>query len=139
MATFLYGNAAQQFATGAWDWPDLQVTGLLVNAVYVPVIDSDTYVSDIPVGALIARSNALGAYMTSQAATDGLCSGILPEFEALIATVPVTALVLYVDTGDDTTSQLVFYSSDGSGFPFTPQGFNYSVVYAQNQGGWFQV
>ena len=139
MATFLYGNASQNFASGAWDWTDLQVSGLLVNAVYVPMINTDTYVSDIPVGAILARSNALGAYMNSQGILNGICYGELPTFEALLTAVPAVAIVLYVDTGDDTTSELIYYSADGVGFPFTPQGFNYAVVNDQTAYGWFQV
>jgi hypothetical protein len=137
--TFLYGNASQQFATKQWNWPALQVSALLVDATYVPRINVDTYVSDIPAGAIAARSNALGAYMTSMASVDGVCGGILPQFDSIIWPAPAAAIVLYVDTGTDSTSELIYYSSDGIGFPLILAGFNYAIVQNQAYGGWFQA
>jgi hypothetical protein len=137
--TFLYGNASQQFATKQWNWPALQVSALLVSAGYVPRINSDVHVSDIPSAAILARSNAQSTYMGSMASVNGVCSGILPVFDGFLNVTPVAAIVLYVDTGVDSTSQLIYYSNAGAGFPFTGQGFNYAVVNDQAYGGWFQV
>lgn len=139
--TFLYGNASQQFGTAQWNWPALSVGALLVSGAYVPQINVDTYVSSIPPTAILARSDqGHGAGdLTNLAMTFGIAQGILPPFLALLTTVPVVAVVLFVDTGDDTTSQLIYYSSSGAGFPFTPEGFNYAIVPAGILGGWFQV
>lgn len=141
MATFLYGNASQNFGTGAWDWPSLAIGALLVSGVYVPRPNTDTYVSDIPPSSLVARSdqNDGGGDMTSMSMTNGVAYGLIPQFDALISTVPVVALVLFVDTGTDSTSSLIYYSSDGAGFPFTPQGFNYYIAPDSGLGGWFQT
>lgn len=139
--TFLYGAASQQFGTGALDWPTLQVGALLVSAAYTPRINVDTYVSDIPPSAIIARSdqNDGGGDLTGLAMVNGIAQGVIPEFQALISALPVAAVVLFVDTGVDSTSSLIYYSSSGSGFPFTPEGFNYAIVAAGLLGGWFQV
>ncbi|HEY5211794.1 MAG TPA: hypothetical protein VIJ38_02100 [Acidobacteriaceae bacterium] len=139
ITTFLYGNASQQFATKVWNWPLLRVSGLLVDATYAPRINVDKYVSDIPAGAVIARSNALGAYMASQFSVNGVCSGLLPQFDAVLWPTPAVALVLYVDTGVDGTSSLIYYSADGVGFPLVVDGFNYYIAPNLVYGGWFQV
>lgn len=137
--TFLYGNASQQFSSAAWDWPDLQVSALLVSAGYLPRINSDVHVSDIPSAAILARSNAQSTYMASMTNVNGVCAGILPVFDAFANITPVAAIILYVDTGTDSTSSLIYFSNAGAGFPFTGQGFNYAVVNDQAYGGWFQV
>lgn len=139
--SFLYGNASQKFGTGAFDWPSLRVGALLVSALYVPFANQDTYVSDIPSAAILARSdqNHGGGDLTNMAMTNGIAQGLIPPFLALLTTIPIVAVVLFVDTGTDSTSQLIYYSSNGAGFPFTPEGFNYAVVAAGLLGGWFQV
>jgi hypothetical protein len=137
--TFLYGNASQQFALKQWSWPALQVSALLVDATYVPRINVDVHVSDILATAIIARSNALGAYMTAQTSINGVCNGLLPQFDAVTWDSPAAAIVLYVDTGVDLTSQLIYYSSDGVGFPLVVDGFNYYIAPNMEYGGWFQV
>jgi hypothetical protein len=133
--TFLYGNASQQFATAAWNWTTLTVWGLLVNGNYVPSVNGNVNVSDIPASAIIARVGP----MTSKVSTNGVCSGVLPTFNALLSSVPAVAIILYVKGGTDATSPLIYYSADGFGFPFTPAGFNYAVANDMAQGGWFQV
>jgi len=90
-------------------------------------------------GAVIARSNALGAYMASQFSVNGVCSGLLPQFDAVLWPTPAVALVLYVDTGVDGTSSLIYYSADGVGFPLVVDGFNYYIAPNLVYGGWFQV
>lgn len=134
MPSFKYDSASQKFATAQLNWPLLTVGGLLVSGDYLPSL-AHSFVSDIPAGAIIARTGDL----TSLAAAKGICAGIVPQVDSLLAGVPVVAFVLYVDTGTDTTSQLLYYSSDGAGFPFNAQGFNYAVAYDQSAGGFFQV
>ena len=136
MATFKYGNASQQFGTGAWNWTTLSIKALLLSAAYVPQPNVDVHVSDIPVGAILARSSGP---MTGLAMTNGLATGVIPTFNALLLTQPVVAVALYKDTGVDSTSSLIYYSSDGIGFPFTPLGFNYAVAEDSFYGGWFQT
>lgn len=137
MATFLYAVSSQSFAEATLGaWPTLSpVWGLLVTSAYIPNPITDQTVSNIPAAAIIARAGP----MTSQAAVNGVCSGILPQFNSLISSVPAAAIVLYYNTGSDASSQLIYYSSDGVGFPLALQGFNYAVAYDQQLGGWFQV
>lgn len=135
MATFLYGNASQSFATAGLNWPALTVWGMLVDKTYVPNANKDQHVSDIPAASIISRQGPL----TSLVSVNGLCSGNLPAFNSLLDSRFAAAVVLYVNTGTDSTSTLIYYSSDGVGFPFALQGFNYVVSADLAAGGWFQV
>lgn len=134
MATFKYNNASAQFATAQFNWPAMTVKALLLSAGYAPAL-TDVHVSDIPAAAILGRSTSL----TGMAQTNGVCRGTIPQLNSLVTAAPVIAIALYADTGNDTTSQLIYYSSDGSGFPFLASGFNYDITYDQIAGGWFVV
>lgn len=135
MSTFRYATASIAFGTKQINWLTDSICALLVGAGYAPSQAHDQFVSDIPSQAIIVRSPP----MTAMAIANGVCRGLIQEFDALSATQPVVALVLYQNTSLDTTSQLIFYSDSGSGFPFLPQGLNYFVTYDQANGGWFQL
>jgi hypothetical protein len=135
VATFLYGKTSESFAEAQLVWESLVVWGLLVDHTYTPQVNADKFVSNIPASSIIARIGP----MTSQATANGVCSGLLPTFNSLINPLPAAAVVLYINTNVDTTSQLLYYSSDGIGFPLPLQGFNYAIAFDQTLGGWFQV
>lgn len=135
MATFLYGNASQLLATAGLNWPTSTVWALLVDKTYSPAANKDVHVSDIPASSIIARAGPL----TSMASTKGVCSGNVPQFSSLVNPLPAAAVVLYLNSGTDSTSQLIYYSSDGVGFPLLLQGFNYIISADLAAGGWFQA
>lgn len=135
MATFLYGNAATNFGTGANDWLTMTVWALLVDATYVPRPLNDANVSDIPSSSIIARVGPA----TGKTMVNGLAAAAIPPFLALIWPNPVVAVVLYNKGSLDSNSQLLYYSSDGASFPFQAQGFDYAVQEDLAGGGWFQV
>lgn len=133
MATFMYNSARQKFANKQLDWDDgSTVKAAFVGGAYSP-LRTHSFVSDLT--SVVARSGAL----TNKVNTSGICKGDIPEFTALLSGTQVVGLVIYIDTGDDATSQLLYYSSDGPGFPFTPAGLNYFVGYDQANGGFFEV
>lgn len=135
MSTFKYFSASTAFGTKQINWLTDNIGALLIDAGYAASQAHDQFVSDIPSQAIIVRS----ARMTSMAIVKGVCQGLIPEFSSLLASQQVVSLVLYQNTGLDTTSQLIYYSDDGLGFPFLPQGLNYFITYDQANGGWFQL
>lgn len=132
---FVYGKGRKALNSGQIDWLTASVQAMLVSAVYAPQPNTDQYVSDIPSAAVIIRDVALTGLGISNA---GVCFGTIPQFVALTATAPVAAVVLYANSGTDSSSPLIYYSSSGSGFPFLPQGFTYVIGYDQANGGFFQ-
>lgn len=131
--TFLYNSARAKFSTAQIDWPIETVKCVLLNGAYAPSVQ-DNFLSDVPNGAIMATRT-----MTGLGQTNGICFGVIPEFDAFLSPSQCIAMLLYIDSGDPTTSQLVYYSADGFGFPFIPQGFNYAVSFDQTAGGYFQV
>lgn len=134
MSTFLYNRAKSDFATAAFNWPTCTPKAMLVDAGYTPSV-AHQYVSDVPSGAIAVRDLALA----SVAQSNGVCSGTIPTANALLWPNPVVGLLIYASTGVDATSRLIYYSSDGFGFPFAAVGFNYAIAYDQGYAGWFQV
>lgn len=135
MSTFKYSLASQLIGTAGLNLVTANIAALLVSNVYAPNQNTDQYVAVIPTAAIVARSGLL----TAQALTKGIFSGTIPEFDALLSPTKVVALVLYRETGNDALSELLYYSSDGPGFPFIPNGFDYFVGYDQSNGGFFEV
>lgn len=136
MSTFVYNNARYLLGTAGLNWPSLgTVKAALVNASYSP-LPTDVYLTSVPGGAVVGTA----ATMTGLAVrTSGVCYGTIPQFNALASPTQVVGVVIYQDTGNPASSPLIYYSSDGLGFPFLPQGFNYAVGYDLSNGGFFQA
>jgi hypothetical protein len=130
---FVYPKARQALGTAGIDWATASISAVLLSDLYTPSL-VDQFVSAIPPAAILAR-----AVCTNIAITNGICTCLIPQFNSLLSDYICVAVALFIDTGDDTTSQLVYYSSTGNGFPFALQGFNYYVGPDASSGGWFQA
>lgn len=135
MATFKYVTGAIAIGTGQVDLLTANICAALVGSGYGPNAASDQFLSDIPDAAIISDEVSL----VTLSLANGVFSGLIPQYMSLLSVQPAAALVLYVSTGDPDTSQLLYYSSDGFGFPLALEGFNYYVTYDQANGGWFQI
>lgn len=134
MSTFVYDNARSLAATAALNWPAITAKAALMSGAYTPNRHTDVHLSDVPGGAVI-----ISATMTGLSQTSGNCTGSIPEFMAFLNASPVVGLLIYKDTGDPTTSPLIYYSDEGVGFPFTALGFNYSIGADLSAGGFFEL
>lgn len=132
MATFCYDAMRQRWATTGQNLLTSTIKAMLVSAAYSPQ-PAHVFVSDV--SGIIVRS----AEVTGKSVVKGIFACEIPELEALLSGSAAVGLILYVDTGNDATSRLVYYSSDGVGFPFLPQGINYFIGYDQANGGFLQV
>jgi hypothetical protein len=132
VSTFLYRSAETNFTIGEWSWVDLPVHAAFLSANYTPD-DSHATLEDIPSNAVILRD----LEMTRLRYVEQLAKGVLPEVPSFQDSREVFALLLYTLGDTDAESELIYYSSDGTGFPWTPQGFDYGVAYRQENGGFF--
>lgn len=86
-----------------------------------------------------ASAGAVGTPQTlaSKTYTNGVLSGgtvVVPSVTGAV----VSAIIMYVDTGTDSTSPLVAYLDTGiTGFPLTPTGVNVTINWSQS--GIFQL
>lgn len=134
MSSFKYDSFVSALGQKQINWITDTFKVLLVSGDYSPSKSTDQFVSDIPSQAIVVRSGST----TGNAIVGGVFRSNVPEFLALASTSEAVAMVIYKDTGADDSSQLVYYSADGIGFPFLPGGINYFLAYDQANGGWFQ-
>ena len=135
MATFVYDNAANNFASGVLVWPSLPVNAALVDANYNPKT-VDLYLDAIPTAAIVVRDLALTGLGVTP---DHIAYGKIPRILALVWPYPVVGLVLYNKQSTDAISDLLYYSSDAVGSPFLPRGLNWEYQYNQIRRGFFTV
>jgi|ERR1700687_3646249 len=94
--------------------------------------DAHEFLADVPSGARVATSGDLAAKSVgidgSFKSGNGRCNGVTG--------ITVSAIILYVDSGADSTSRLVAYFDTGiTGLPVTPAGASYNII--PDATGWF--
>lgn len=121
MANSLYGKALQYYS-----FPSIvsdTVKAVLVKTGvghYVVDLASDRYLSAIASGDRVATSAAL----TGKTFVNGLFVADNLTYGVLVASDPCGALVLFHDTGDAATSELILYLDTYQGLPVTPDGLH---------------
>lgn len=128
MANFIYKKAKERFLKGDIDLINETVKVALVSAAYTP---SQTHeaLSDIPSGARVAISGAL----TNKSVTDG----VFDADDVVIQNVSgsqIKALVIFIDSGTESTSYLVAYLDTGYNLPMTPDGGNINIIWSDEDG-----
>lgn len=126
MANQIYGLARQAFAAAQIDWVNDTIKAQPVDlADYTLSIDVHDNLDDITAGArvgtaqtLTSKTNVLGVLDAADVSFPGITGD---QFEAI---------VIYKDTGVESTSKLLFYIDTASGLPFTPNGGACNVAWA---------
>lgn len=125
MANDLYAKAREKFATAQINWTTATIKVLLIDTgAYTPDLTNHEFLSSVPAPARIAGSAAL----TNKTATNGILDADNVTFSAVTG-VQSEALLLYIDTGSDSTSSLVMLIDTGSGLPITPNGGDIIVTW----------
>ncbi|AKC41226.1 TPA_asm: hypothetical protein PROPHIMCPROF_73 [Mycobacterium phage McProf] len=125
MANALYDKGREAFATGGINWTGDTIKVVLVDTgAYTVNLATHQFLSDIPAGARIATSSALG----SKTATAGVCDAADVTHPA-VAGASIEAAVIIKDTGSAATSPLIAYIDTATGLPVTPNGGDINVVW----------
>lgn len=117
MSNTLYDHARELFATGKIDWTSDSFKVYLVSSGYTPATSSHTMLSDVSSSARIAGPVAL----SSNTAAAGACDAADITFSSVSGSV-VTYIILYKDTGTESTSPLIAIIDTATGLPITPNG-----------------
>lgn len=127
MANTLYDVARQQFLEGGINWLTDNVKCMLIaGSNYSPNFSTHMYLSDIPTSARVTP----GVLLTGKATTGGAADANDVTFSAVPSTSPqVTAVLLYIDTGTESTSTLIAWLDTGTGLPITPNGGDIIVTW----------
>ena len=124
MSTFLYDKARKSFLDGDFVLGSDTIKAVLVTSGYTAVQATDQFLSDIAGGNRVATSAAL----SSKTTTAGVFNAANPTLSSVSGSA-VVAIVLYKDTGTDSTSRLIAYIDNYTGLPFTPSGGNVTIAW----------
>ena len=124
MSNALYGKGRDKFLNGDIDWAVDTIKAVLVDtAAYAVAIDTDEFLSSIPVGDRIAT-----ATLGSKTSALGVADAADTAFTSVTGDT-VEAIVIYKDTGDAATSPLIAYIDTATGLPLTPNGGDVTVTW----------
>ena len=122
MANTLYSKGRERFATAALDWTAGTISAVLVDTGTYTFSAAHEYYSSI--SGVIAGPVDLA----SLTATDGACDAADVTFTAVSGT-SIEAIILFKNTGVDSTSPLIAYIDTATGLPITPNGGDIITVW----------
>lgn len=135
MANTLYDFARQRFLEAQINWMTDVVKVILVDTgAYTPQTAVHQYLSDIPTSARIAGP----VTMTGKATTGGAADASDVTFTAVNGT-SIEAIIIYVDTGTESTSPLIAFIDTATGLPITPNGGDIIVTWDNGTNKIFKV
>lgn len=123
MANALYDLGRQAFLNADIDWAADDIRVILVdNGAYTVNLATHDFLDDVPGGARIAVSAALGG----KTSTAGVADANNVTFTA-VSGASVESIVLYKHTGVEATSNLIGYIDTATNLPITPNGGDITV------------
>lgn len=135
MANALFDYARQRFLEAQINWQTDTVKCILVDTgTYTPNLTTHQYLSDISGSARIAGPVTL----TSKATTGGAADAADITFTSVTGA-SIEAIVIYVDTGTESTSPLIAYIDTATGLPITPNGGDIIVTWDNGTNKIFKV
>lgn len=135
MANTLYDFARQRFLEAQINWMTNTIKVILVDTdAYTPQTSIHQYLSDIPTSARIAGPVTL----TAKATTGGAADAADCTFPS-VSGASIEAIVIYADTGTESTSPLIAYIDTATGLPITPNGGDIIVTWDNGTNRIFKV
>lgn|SRR5574343_562956 len=125
MANALFDKARQRFLEGQFNWNTDTIKAVLVDTgTYTVNLSAHEFLSDIGTGARISTSGAF----TGKVTTGGAADANDITFTSVTGA-SIEAIVLYKDTGTDSTSPLIAFIDTATGLPITPNGGDIIVTW----------
>jgi hypothetical protein len=124
----VYPKGREGFLAGDIDWDAHDIRVILVDTGQYAFNAIHDNLDDISVGARVATSSA---GLTGKTVVDGVADA--DDITILsVSGATVEAVVLYRDTGTESTSRLIAYIDTATGLPFTPSGGDVTIVWSNN-------
>lgn len=135
MANTLYDAARQRFLEAQINWMTDTIKVILVStSAYTAQVGVHQYLSDVASSARIAGPVTL----TSKATTGGAADAADCTFVSVSGN-SIGAIIIYVDTGVESTSPLIAYIDTATGLPITPNGGDIIVTWDNGTNKIFKV
>lgn len=123
MANALYDAGREAFLDGTISWSSDDIKVVLVDAAdYTVNLATHTALSDIPAAGRVATS----ANLTSKTVTAGVADAADVTLSAVSGD-ESEALVIYKDSGVESTSTLIAYIDTATNLPVTPNGGDITI------------
>jgi len=125
MANVLYDSGREGFLDGTIDWDTDNIAVVLVDlASYTLDQATHKFLSDIPA---IARIS-ITANLTAKTVVAGIADAADISFVSVTGN-QSEALVIFQNTGVDTTARLIVYIDTATGLPVLPNGGNIDIAW----------
>lgn len=135
MANTLYDAARQRFLEAQINWlTDTMKVILVDTGAYTPQTAVHQYLSDIASSSRIAGPVTL----TSKTTTGGAADAADVTFTSVTGA-SIEAIVIYSDTGTESTSPLIAFIDTATGLPITPNGGDIIVTWDNGVNKIFKV
>lgn len=125
MANAWFDKGLEAFATGLVNWSTSNIKATLVDhADDTPNVSTDDFYNDIASAARVATSGNFAG----KSATNGFLDANDLTFTSVTGD-PAESLIVWGDTGTESTSPLLVYFDTATGLPVTPDGGNITVTW----------
>ena len=122
MANALYDHGRNAFLRGEIAWHSDTIKVILVDTDdYTVDLANHDYLDDVPAAARVAT-----ATLSGKTATAGVADADDTTFSSVTGDT-CEALIIYKDTGTESTSPLIAYIDSATGLPITPNGGDITV------------
>lgn len=123
MANKLYPKGKEHLLAKDIDMADDTIKVVLIDAADYTYSDNHNALNDIPSAARVAT-----ATLASKTITNGVFDAANVTFLAVTGD-PSESLVIYMDSGVESTSYLIAYIDTATGLPVTPNGGDITVTW----------
>ncbi len=124
MANALYGKGKEKLLSGAINMSSDTIKAALVSSAYTPNLSTNEFWSDV-VANILNTAGTLG----SKTVTLGVFDAADITFTAVTSGSTAKAVVLYKDTGLNSTSPLIAYIDTLTGFPLATNGGDIQIIW----------
>ena len=135
MATGLYDKGREGFLDGSIDWDTNTIKSFLAKNDYVENLATHDNLDDIVAGSRVGTHQTLG----TKTVTDGVADAADITFPTVAAGSVCEAIILYKDTGVESTSRLIAYIDNYTGLPVTTNGGNITVQWPNDANRIFKL
>ena len=127
MSNALYDFGREGFLDGSIDWDTNNIKLVLLdNADYTVNLTTHDNLDDVAAGA--RATNGTSSNLASKTKT----AGVADAADVLLTAVtgdPSESIVIYADSGVESSSRLICYIDTATGLPVTPNGGNITVQF----------
>lgn|SRR5690606_30799158 len=124
MASGLYDKAREKFLTGDIDWLNDTIMVTLVDGDdYTPDLANHEFFSSVPSAARLATETLVG-----KTATNGVADADDTTFTSVSGD-QFELIIIWKDTGVESTSPLIAMIDTATGLPFTPTGSDILIAW----------